>query len=50
MLGHVKAGTTEIYAPFDPDFCRAAVAAIDAYFDEIRHRRMRRPTHTLLTR
>ena len=41
MLGHIKAGTTTIYAPYDPDYCRDAVAAIDAWFDEIRKRRMR---------
>lgn len=29
MLGHVKANTTTIYAPYDPDFCREAIVAID---------------------
>jgi integrase len=45
MLGHLPRGasaTTSIYAPYDPDYCREAVAAIDAYFDEIRRRRMHR--------
>lgn len=42
MLGHIRGGTTTIYAPFDPDYCREAVAAIDAHFDLIRETRMRK--------
>ena len=38
MLGHLPRGsaaTTSIYAPYDPDYCRDAIEAIDAYFDAI---------------
>jgi integrase len=38
MLGHLPMDVKRIdlvYSPFDPDFCRNAVAAIDAYFEEL---------------
>lgn len=39
MLGHLPRGsdaTTAIYAPYDPDYCLDAAAAIDAYWDEVK--------------
>jgi integrase len=39
MLGHLPQGseaTTSIYAPFEPDYCESAVAAIDAVMAEVR--------------
>ncbi len=41
MLGHIKPGTTTVYAPYDPDYCRDAVAAIDGWFDQVRALQMR---------
>lgn len=35
FLGHVRASTTDIYAPYDPGYLAEAVAAIDAYWDEV---------------
>lgn len=36
MLGHrLPDKTTQIYAPYAPDYCRDAVAAIDAYFADL---------------
>lgn len=37
MLGHRRPDvTTQIYAPYEPDYCADAAAAIDAYFRELR--------------
>ena len=39
ILGHLPTGsdaTTSIYAPYEPDFCAEAVAAIDSVMDEVR--------------
>lgn len=37
MLGHRRPDvTTQIYAPYEPDYCRDAAAAIDAYFRDLR--------------
>jgi site-specific recombinase XerD len=44
MLGHLPRGsaaTTSIYAPYDPDYCREAVEAIDDWFRESRRVRKR---------
>lgn len=36
MLGHqLPDETTQIYAPYDPDYCREAAAAIDAYMADL---------------
>lgn len=40
MLGHRPADVSKtdlIYAPYDPDYCRAAARAIDKLFIELRH-------------
>jgi len=39
MLGHIpkdSSRTSEIYAPYEPDYCRFAAAAIDAFLDAVR--------------
>jgi hypothetical protein len=39
FLGHLPKGsdaTTSIYAPYEPDYCAAAVAAIECVMDEVR--------------
>jgi integrase len=38
QLGHKRkdVSTTEIYAPFSPDYLEASVSAIDAFFDRLR--------------
>ena len=37
QLGHKSREhrTTELYAPFDPDYLSAATVAIDSYFDDL---------------
>jgi integrase len=39
MMGHLAHGpgtTGEIYAPYDPAYCADAIAAIDAFWDQVR--------------
>jgi hypothetical protein len=39
LLGHMPKGsdaTTSIYAPYEPDYCAEAVAAIECVMDEVR--------------
>lgn len=35
QIGHKKAGTSEIYAKFDPDYLGAARTALDAWLDDL---------------
>jgi hypothetical protein len=46
MMGHIKpagrSSVTSIYAPYDPDYCRDAVGAIDEIMTDLQKHTSRR--------